>query len=155
LSDARIPDPPDSIRYAPRELRTQRHTLLFIYVSTYVSVVPTPGLAFEVLSDRTRLRIVEQLRGGERSVGALVSTLSVCQPGISRHLRILHDRGFVRVRADGQRRLYSLRPQPFRDLDRWMDDYRDLVEDRLDRLERLVEADRPESHSPKRESRRG
>jgi DNA-binding transcriptional ArsR family regulator len=118
-------------------------------------VVPTPGLAFEVLSDPTRLRIVEQLRGGERSVGTLVSTLSVCQPGISRHLRILHDRGFVRVRADGQRRLYSLRPQPFRDIDRWMDDYRDLVEDRLDRLERLVAADRSDSRSPKREPRRG
>jgi DNA-binding transcriptional ArsR family regulator len=117
--------------------------------------VPTPGLAFEVLSDPTRLRIVEQLRGGERSVGTLVSTLSVCQPGISRHLRILHDRGFVRVRADGQRRLYSLRPQPFRDIDRWMNDYRDLVEDRLDRLEKLVESDRSESRSPKRKPRRG
>ncbi|MGD0258034.1 MAG: metalloregulator ArsR/SmtB family transcription factor [Thermoplasmata archaeon] len=114
-----------------------------------------PGPAFEVLSDPTRLRIIEQLRGGERSVGTLVSTLAVCQPGISRHLRILHDRGFVRVRADGQRRLYSLRPQPFRDLDRWMEDYRDLVEDRLDRLEGLVESERSESHSPKRETRRG
>jgi DNA-binding transcriptional ArsR family regulator len=114
-----------------------------------------PGQSFEVLSDPTRLRIIEQLRGGERSVGTLVSTLAVCQPGISRHLRILHDRGFVRVRADGQRRLYSLRPQPFRDLDRWIHDYRDLVESRLDRLEQLVESDRSESHSPKREARRG
>jgi DNA-binding transcriptional ArsR family regulator len=117
--------------------------------------VPTAGVAFEVLADPTRLRIVEQLRGGERSVGALVSTLAVCQPGISRHLRILHDRGFVRVRAEGQRRIYSLRPQPFRDIDRWIDDYRDLVEDRLDRLGHLVESDRLESHSPKREPRRG
>jgi DNA-binding transcriptional ArsR family regulator len=117
--------------------------------------VSAAELAFEALSDPTRLRIVEQLRGGERSVGTLVSALSVCQPGISRHLRILHARGFVRVRADGQRRLYSLRPQPFRDLDRWIHDYRDLVEDRLDRLERLVESPLPESHSPKRETRRG
>jgi DNA-binding transcriptional ArsR family regulator len=84
-----------------------------------------------------------------------VSTLAVCQPGISRHLRILHDRGFVRVRADGQRRLYSLRPQPFRDIDRWVHEYRDLVEDRLDRLERLVESERSESRSPKQETRRG
>jgi len=113
------------------------------------------GLAFEALSDPTRLRIVEQLRGGERSVGALVSTLAVCQPGVSRHLRILHDRGFVRVRADGQRRLYSLRPQPFRDLDRWIHDYRDLVEGRLDRLEQLVESEFPASHSSKRTARRG
>jgi DNA-binding transcriptional ArsR family regulator len=113
-----------------------------------------PGLAFEVLSDPTRLRIVEQLRGGERSVGALVATLAVCQPGISRHLRILHDRGFVQVRPEGQRRLYSLRPQPFRDLDRWIQDYRDLVEARLDRLEELVETEPSESRSPRRETRR-
>jgi DNA-binding transcriptional ArsR family regulator len=117
--------------------------------------VSTPALAFEVLSDPTRLRIVEQLRGGERSVGTLVSTLAVCQPGISRHLRILHDRGFVRVRADGQRRLYSLRPQPFRDLDRWMDDYRDLIEGRLDRLEELLESEPSASRSSRREPRRG
>lgn len=116
--------------------------------------VSTPGLAFEVLSDPTRLRIVEQLRGGERSVGALVTTLAVCQPGISRHLRILHDRGFVRVRAEGQRRMYSLRPQPFRDLDRWIQDYRDLVEDRLDGLERLVESERLQSQSHRRETER-
>jgi DNA-binding transcriptional ArsR family regulator len=112
-------------------------------------------MAFEVLADPTRLRIVERLRGGERSVGSLASTLAVCQPGISRHLRILHDRGFVRVRVDGQRRMYSLRPQPFRDIDRWIDDYRDLVEDRLDRLQQLVESDRSESHPTKREPRRG
>ncbi len=116
--------------------------------------MPTPRQAFAVLSDPTRLRIVEQLRGGERSVGSLVSSLTVSQPGVSRHLRILHRRGFVRVRAEGQRRLYSLRPQPFRDLDRWMDDYRDLVEQRLDRLERLIESDPTDAHSIKRESRK-
>jgi len=115
----------------------------------------TPGVAFEVLSDPTRLRIVEELRGGERSVGALVSALAVCQPGVSRHLRILHERGFVRVRAEGQRRLYSLRPQPFRDLDRWMDDYRELIEGRLDRLGELLESEPPESRSSRREPRRG
>lgn len=113
------------------------------------------GLAFEVLSDPTRLRIVEELRRGERRVGELVSITGVCQPGVSRHLRILNDSGFVKVRPAGQRRFYSLRPQPFRDIDRWIHDYRDLVEDRLDRLEQLVESDRLGSRSPMREPRRG
>lgn len=116
-----------------------------------------PSATFEVLSDATRVRIVEQLRGGERSVGALVSTLAVCQPGVSRHLRILHKTGFVRVRAEGQRRLYSLRPQPFRDLDRWIQNYRDLVEDRLDRIEHPIESESSTSsnlHSSKRKSQR-
>lgn len=110
---------------------------------------------FEVLGEPTRLRIVEQLRPGERSVGSLVSALGVCQPGISRHLRILHKGGFVRVRAEGQRRFYSLRRQPFRDLDSWLHDYRDLVEARLDRIEKLVESEPLDSISPRRTPRRG
>lgn len=119
----------------------------------YSTHVPAAAPSFDVLSDPTRLRIVESLRRGERSVGALVASLSVCQPGISRHLRILHDRGFVRVRPEGQRRLYSLRPEPFRDLENWIHDYRDLVEGRLDRLERLVESDRAVSESSERKVR--
>ena len=107
----------------------------------------SPARAFEILAEPNRRRIVEQLRPGERSVSALVSALGVCQPGISRHLRILHRAGFVRVRADGQRRLYSLRREPFRDLDAWIHDYRDLIETRLDRLEELVESERRESNS--------
>ncbi len=111
--------------------------------------------SFEVLGEPTRLRIVEQLRPGERSVGSLVSSLGVCQPGVSRHLRILHEAGFVRVRAEGQRRLYSLRRQPFHDLDSWLQDYRDLVEARLSRIERLVGSEPSESPSPKRTPRGG
>jgi DNA-binding transcriptional ArsR family regulator len=102
--------------------------------------------AFEVLADPTRLRIVEELRRGERSVGSIVSTLGVCQPGVSRHLRILHEAGFVHAHPDGQRRLYSLRRERFRDLDAWIREYRDLVESRLDRLDQLVEATRGTYH---------
>ncbi|MCI4342590.1 MAG: metalloregulator ArsR/SmtB family transcription factor [Thermoplasmata archaeon] len=111
--------------------------------------------AFEVLADPTRLRIVEELRGGERSVGSIVSTLGVCQPGVSRHLRILHQAGFVQSHPDGQRRLYSLQRKPFRALDAWIHDYRDLVEARLDRLGQLVgetgPSYRPATKNPRRE----
>lgn len=116
--------------------------------------MPSPALTFGVLADSTRLRIVDRLRSGERTVGALASSLSVCQPGVSHHLRILHDAGFVRVRAEGQKRFYSLRRQPFRDLDDWVHEYRDLVEARLDRLETLVEAEASGSHSAFRSARR-
>lgn len=117
-------------------------------------IVSRTALAFEVLAEPNRRRIVEQLRPGERSVSALVSALGICQPGVSRHLRILHRAGFVRVRADGQRRFYSLRREPFRDLDAWIHDYRDLIETRLDRLESLIESERVESNSARRSTRR-
>jgi len=89
---------------------------------------------FQTLADPTRRRIVEALRGGEQAVGDIVERMDIHQSGVSRHLRILSDAGFVRVRPDGPRRLYSLRPEPFRELDAWMNGYRDLWEARLDRL---------------------
>jgi DNA-binding transcriptional ArsR family regulator len=89
---------------------------------------------FETLADPTRRRIVESLRAGERSVSELVDSVDVAQSGVSRHLRILHEAGFVEVRAAGQRRLYSLRSEPFERLDAWMNDFRQLMEHRLDRL---------------------
>lgn len=90
--------------------------------------------AFEVLADATRRRIVEALRDGEQPVNDIVERAGVHQSGVSRHLRILHEAGFVAVRPDGQRRLYRLRPEPFRELDAWLARYRDLWEDRLDRF---------------------
>jgi len=87
-------------------------------------------------------------------VGTLVNLLSVSQPGVSRHLRILHKSGFVRVRAEGQKRFYSLRPQPFRELDDWVHHCRELVEARLARLEKLLEEDTDGSHSALHSDRR-
>ena len=89
---------------------------------------------FQTLADPTRFRIVEALRGGEQAVNDIVDAVDIHQSGVSRHLRILNEAGFVTVRPDGQRRLYSLRPEPFRELEAWVDRYRRLWEARLDRL---------------------
>lgn len=90
---------------------------------------------FDILADPTRRAIVEALRNGERQVGEIVDSAGIHQSGVSRHLRILHEAGFVSVRPDGQRRLYSLRPEPFHELDAWLAGYRRLWEARLDRFE--------------------
>ena len=89
---------------------------------------------FASLADPMRRRIVELLRGHEKPVNDIVAELDIHQSGVSRHLRILNDAGFVSVRADGPRRLYALRAEPFRELDAWIGRYRDLWEARLDRL---------------------
>ena len=83
-----------------------------------------------------RRRIVEILQEGERSVNEIVDQVDIRQPGVSRHLRILHEAGYVRVRSDGQRRLYSLRPDPFLELEAWMRKY---AYDQIGRLQRLSE----------------
>lgn len=89
---------------------------------------------FETLADPTRRRIVEMLRGGERPVSDIVAKVGIHQSGVSRHLRLLSEVGFVSMRADGSRRIYKLRAEPFRELDAWLGDYRRLWEERLDRF---------------------
>ena len=89
---------------------------------------------FEILADPTRRRVLGLLRRGERSVNELVDEVEIHQPGVSRHLRILHDAGLVTVRRDGQRRIYAIRADPLRELDHWLDGYRALWETRFDKL---------------------
>lgn len=90
--------------------------------------------AFQILADPTRRRIVEALRGGERSVNELVQVVEIGQPGVSKQLSILEDASFVVVRPEGRRRLYALRPEPFWELNEWMDAYRRVWEGRMDRM---------------------
>jgi DNA-binding transcriptional ArsR family regulator len=89
---------------------------------------------FEILADPSRRGIVEALARGERQVGEIVARAGIHQSGVSRHLRILHEAGFVSVRPEGQRRFYALKAERFRELDLWLSKYRDLWEARLDRF---------------------
>jgi DNA-binding transcriptional ArsR family regulator len=105
--------------------------------------------AFQALADPTRRSIVEALRNGERQVGDIVERARIHQSGVSRHLRILYEAGFVSMRPDGQRRLYSLSPAPFRELDEWLAKYRGLWEARLDRLGAALEEQRKRRRTKK------
>jgi DNA-binding transcriptional ArsR family regulator len=96
-----------------------------------VSVTST----MEVIVDPSRRHILDELRGGERPVKALVERLAMSQPAVSKHLRVLRERGLVTVRPDGQLRLYSLRPEPLIELDAWLEPYRRMWRDSLDKLE--------------------
>jgi DNA-binding transcriptional ArsR family regulator len=98
----------------------------------------------EVIAEPTRRRILDAVRGGERSVGELVEHVGMHQPGVSRHLRVLRDAGLVEVRQDAQRRLYRLRAEPLKELDAWLEPYRAEWADRLDALgEHLRRSSRP------------
>ena len=106
---------------------------------------------FQVLADPTRRRIVDALRRGERSVGELVQVVDIGQPGVSRQLAILEDANFVVVRPEGRRRLYSLRPQPFRELSEFVTSYRAIWEPRLDRLGAELARRRKQKNSKRRD----
>lgn len=119
----------------------------WLYICTTVQLD-----VFQTLADPTRRQIIEVLRGGEQQVNDVVERMGIHQSGVSRHLRILLAAGFVTMRPDGQRRLYSLRPEPFRELEAWVASYRRLWEERLDRFGRAVaEKQRARTVYPKKE----
>ena len=107
---------------------------------------------FQVLADPTRRRIIDALRGGERSVGELVEVVDIGQPGVSRQLAILEGADFVVVRPEGRRRLYSLRPEPFQELSQFVTAYRAFWEGRLDRF--AAELDRRRRNKNNKEKRK-
>ena len=94
---------------------------------------------FLTLADPTRRSVVDALRDGERQVNDLVAAVGIHQSGVSRHLRILTEAGFVTMRPEGSRRLYSLRPDPFREIDAWLNQYRQIWDARLDRFGAALE----------------
>jgi len=91
--------------------------------------------AFEVLAEPNRRRILDLLRGSERAVGDLVDALAVSQPAVSKHLAVLRRAGLVEVRTEGQRRIYTVRPEPLQDIDAWLAPYRRMWGASLDALE--------------------
>ncbi|WP_163573249.1 ArsR/SmtB family transcription factor [Fodinicola feengrottensis] len=94
----------------------------------------------DVLAEPSRRRILDLLLERPRSVNELVDQLGLTQPGTSKHLKVLRDSGFVRVRQEAQRRWYELRPEPLQEIDAWLSPYRRLWSDRLDALEQHLDA---------------
>ena len=107
-------------------------------------MLATAIAAVTTASSRTKLprlaTLVELLRAQPRPVGELVELTGLTQPGTSKHLRVLRDAGLVTVRTDAQRRVYELDGAPLAELDAWLAPYRRMWEDRLDALERHLNA---------------
>jgi DNA-binding transcriptional ArsR family regulator len=91
---------------------------------------------FEVLAEESRRRILDLLVEEERPVGDLVVLLSLSQPAVSKHLKVLRDAGLVEARTDAQRRIYRVRPEPLREVDEWLEPYRRGWAAHLNALER-------------------
>ncbi len=104
----------------------------------------------EALAEPNRLQIVELLREKPHSVNDVVAKMGIRQPQVSKHLHILMNAGLVEVRADAQRRIYELRGEPLRELDQWLDRYRQFWEGSFQRLDTLLE----ELQTPKKKIRK-
>jgi DNA-binding transcriptional ArsR family regulator len=101
----------------------------------FVARASTTSDVFNAIAEADRREILDALISGEKAVGAIVNDVSMSQPQVSKHLRVLSEVGLVSCRADGRRRLYSLEPARLRPLHDWLAKYEQAVNDQLDRLD--------------------
>jgi DNA-binding transcriptional ArsR family regulator len=94
--------------------------------------------AFDILGDPVRRRILELLSGGELAAGAIGAVVQeefgISQPAVSQQLKVLRENGFARVRAEGTRRLYAVEPEPLKDADVWLANFRHFWTPHFDAL---------------------
>ena len=95
----------------------------------------TTSDVFNAVADVHRREILDALITGEKPVGAIVDDLSMSQPQVSKHLRVLSEVGLVSCRAEGRRRLYRLEPARLRPMHEWLTSYEQVWNDRLDRMD--------------------
>ena len=91
---------------------------------------------FEIIAEPNRRAILSLLASSQQSVGEIERQLRMPQPTVSKHLRVLREAGFVESTVDAQRRLYRLKPEPLREVDAWLAQFRRFWSAHLDALER-------------------
>ena len=95
------------------------------------------------LADPHRRRVVDLLAESPRSAGALAASVGLTPPAMSRHLRVLRRSGLVQERShadDARVRVYSLQPEPFVNLNDWLDDVRQFWTGQLEAFKDHVES---------------
>ena len=102
---------------------------------SWVARASTTSDVFNAIAEAGRREILDVLMAGEKAVGAIVDDLSMSQPQVSKHLRVLSEVGLVRCRADGRSRLYRAEPARLRPLHDWLAKYEQVWNDRLDRID--------------------
>ena len=98
---------------------------------------------FGALADATRRAILDQLAGGEATVGELAAPFRISRPAISKHLRVLERAGLVRREREGRVSKCEFDPAALRGAAQWMDRTRAFWTDRLEALSRYAERPSP------------
>lgn len=119
------------------------------------SDMPTDRLSttFAALADPTRRAILARLALGQTSVSELAEPFDMSLPAVSKHLKVLEHAGLITRGREAQWRPCKIEPQALKGVDEWLENYRRLWEERLDRLEdylRELQAEQqPQSKQPR------
>jgi DNA-binding transcriptional ArsR family regulator len=112
---------------------------------------------FSALADPTRRAILARLATGDASVTELAEPFEMSMPAISKHLKVLEKAGLIARGREAQWRPCRLRPAPLKDASDWIERYREMWEERLDRLDdylRELQSKGTEDATPVRKGRK-
>src|SRR5690349_14209741 len=126
------------------------YTLTSICPMEYMEGVES---VFEIIAEPNRRAILSLLVSSQQSVGEIERQLRMPQPTVSKHLRVLREAGFVESTVDAQRRLYRLKPEPFQEVDAWLDQFRRFWSAHVDALEHHL--DRMDQSTPTKRKTKG
>jgi len=104
-----------------------------------VARAATTADAFNAVAEPRRRQILDLLAAGERPVNDLVRELSLGQPQVSKHLRVLREVGAVQVRDAGRQRLYRLNAPALKPIHDWVARYEQSWTDRFERLDAVLD----------------
>jgi DNA-binding transcriptional ArsR family regulator len=106
---------------------------------------------FSALADPTRRAILARLAQGECSVNELAEPFAMSLPAVSKHLRVLERAGLIAQRREAQRRPCRIEAAPIKQVVDWADHYRQLWEQRFDRLEDYLNELQTNTKAPTKE----
>ena len=109
---------------------------------------------FDIIAEPNRRAILSLLVSSQQSVGEIERRLRMPQPTVSKHLRVLREAGFVESTVDAQHRLYRLKPEPFQEVEAWLDPFRRFWSAHVDALERHLDRMDRSRRTKKRKTRR-
>jgi DNA-binding transcriptional ArsR family regulator len=92
------------------------------------------GDVFHAIAEPNRRKLLDMLAVGDLPVQELAGRFDISFAAVSQHLKVLHEAGLVKRRAEGRQRIYSLAPMRLREIDDWTARYRRFWQDRLKRL---------------------
>jgi len=109
--------------------------------------------AFKALADPTRRAIIARLAMGETTVNELAKPFDMSGPAISKHLKVLESAGLITRGREAQWRPCRIEPQALKSVDEWLEEYRRLWEQRLDRLEDYLRTLTGDEPKPKKQEK--
>ena len=95
------------------------------------------------LSHRTRRALLRRLAAGPGMVGELAKPIAMSRVAVSKHLRVLENAGLISRTVDGRVHRCAVRPEPLKEVELWLADYRAFWTERLEALARFAEDQRP------------